>query len=474
MKKIYMLLLAYMLLGSWHLNAQITDIHNFSSNSDPYGNVTPGGNKLFGTAYEGGVNGYGYIFSVNKDGSGFKDLWDCNDTGSIVGNSNGEYPYGDVTVIKDRLYGFTYGGGAHGDGEIFRIDTNGSGYKDLYDFNNATGANLGWGALTLVGNKFFGMTLLGGAHDSGVVFSIDTSGAGYRDIFDLSTSTGTYPESVSLAVYKNKLYGMTYAGGAHDSGAIFSIDTSGAGYKNLVDLDGAKGYYGYGFLTLVGNKLFGMTYYGGAHDSGVIFSVDTNGSAYTRMVDMDSANGYYSYGSLTLARGKLYGMTYYGGARDSGVLFSIDTNGSGYKHVYDFGGGSTTAYFPYGNNITFSHDTLFGLTWTGGLNGYGELFRLQDTSLLAGINNVSLAVGTIKVYPNPNNGRFIVYCNTAFDQQMTMEVYNVLGEKIYTGILKNTVGTNQVDLSTNSTGVYMYRVITSNGVLVNVGKIVIE
>jgi len=472
MQKIYTLLVAFMLAGNWHINAQITNLHNFSSSSYPYGDVTVQGNKLFGTAYEGGANGYGYIFSINKDGSGFKDLWDCNDTGSIVGNSNGEYPYGDITVIKNKLYGFTYEGGAHGDGEIFRIDTNGSGYKDLYDFNNATGANLGWGALTLIGNKFFGMALNGGAHDSGVVFSIDTSGAGYRDIFDLNTRTGAYPQSVSLCVYKNKLYGMTYDGGAHDSGTIFSIDTSGAGYKDLVDFNRTKGYYAQGFLTLVGNKLFGMTYSGGAHDSGVIFSVDTNGSAYTHVVDCDSATGCNSYGSLTLARSKLYGMTYYGGVHDSGVLFSIDTNGTGYKHIHDFGGGSKTAFFPYGNNITFSHDTLFGLTWTGGLNGAGELFRLQDTTLFAGVNNVSSVVGTVQVYPNPNNGSFMVYCNTTFNQGMTMAVYNVLGEKVYTTTLKNN--SNQVDLGTNVAGVYMYRIITSNGALVKQGKVIIE
>ncbi|HTB08001.1 MAG TPA: T9SS type A sorting domain-containing protein [Bacteroidia bacterium] len=471
MKKIYMLLSLALLFGGASLKAQITDLYDFGSNSYPYADVTIAGNKLFGTAYEGGANGYGYFFSVNKDGSGFKDLWDCNDTGTIAGNSNGGYPYGDVTVIKDKLYGFTYEGGAFGYGEIFRIDTNGSGYKDLYDFASATGGNLGWGGLTLIGNKFFGMGTYGGAYDSGMIFSIDTNGTGYKDLFDFNGTNGGYPESVSLAVYKNKLYGMTEEGGVNDSGVIFSIDTNGSGYKDLVDLNYSKGYYPYGFLTLVGNKLFGLTYYGGVHDSGVVFSVDTNGAGYKNLVDMDSATGCFPAGSLTLARNILYGMTDEGGVHDSGIIFSIDTTGKGYQHVYDFGG-STSAIYPYGNNITVATDTLFGMSDEGGINGYGQLFMLKDTALLAAVNNVSIPKGNISIYPNPNNGRFNVLCNVPSISGMIMDVYNVIGEKVYTGSLKNA--NNQVDLSANSKGVYLYKVITLEGAIVKQGKIILE
>ena len=471
MKKIYILLSMALVFGSVSLKAQITDLYDFSTNSYPYADVTVAGNKLFGAAYEGGANGFGYFFSVNKDGSGFKDIWDCYDTGTIAGNSNGTYPYGDVTIVKDKLYGFNYGGGAFGYGNIFRIDTDGNGYKDLYDFSQITGGDLGWGALTLIGNKFFGMGAYGGANNYGVIFSIDTDGTNYKDIFDFDNVNGGYPYSTSLAVYKNKLYGMTYEGGVNDSGVIFSIDTDGNGYKDLVDLNYSKGYYPDGFLTLIRNKLYGMTYQGGSHDSGVVFSVDTSGAAYANLVDMDSATGYYTYGALTQSGSKLYGMLYSGGMHDSGVVFSIDTNGTGYKHIYDFGG-SYSAFYPYGNNITVVSDTLYGMTYDGGLNGAGELFRLQDTSIFTSVNNVRVTAGIVNIYPNPSNGRFNVFCNSPSGNVMIMEVYNVIGEKIYTGSLKNA--NNQVDLSVNSKGVYMYKVVTLEGAIVKEGKIVLE
>ncbi len=461
-----------LLLGMGHLNAQITDLHNFSVNSAPYADVTTTGNKLFGASNEGGKNGYGYFFSVNKDGSAFKDIWDCNDTGLVEGNANGGYPYGDVTVIANKLYGFNEDGGAFGYGNIFRIDTNGAGYKDLHDFNDTAGASMEWGALTLIGNKFFGMTYGGGAYGYGVIFSIDTNGAGYKDIFNFNDTNGAYPQSVSLAVYEDKLYGITYQGGINDSGVIFSIDTDGSGYKDLVDFTYSKGYFPYGFLTLVGNKLFGMTYEGGTLDSGVIFSVDTNGIAYKILVNMDSATGCFPQGALTLARNKLYSMTYQGGAHDSGDIFSIDTNGTGFKRIYDFQGGSS-AFYPSGNNITVSTDTLFGMTWDGGLNGYGELFMLKDTALLASVNTVSIPDAIVKVFPNPNNGIFNIQIANSHKliANSFIEVYNMLGEKVYSAIVNSKM---QIDLSNNADGVYLYRIIAETRELIGEGKVVIQ
>ncbi len=58
------------------------------------------------------------------------------------------------------------------------------GYRDLWDFNAATGDLPEYGALTLMGNKFYGMTYGGGSGNFGVIFSIDTNGKpGYTGIF---------------------------------------------------------------------------------------------------------------------------------------------------------------------------------------------------------------------------------------------------------------------------------------------------
>ncbi len=53
-------------------------------------------------------------------------------------SGNGEHPNGSLTFYANKLYGMTSQGGAHDVGCIFRIDTDGTGYQDLYDFNDTT------------------------------------------------------------------------------------------------------------------------------------------------------------------------------------------------------------------------------------------------------------------------------------------------------------------------------------------------
>ena len=86
------------------------------------------------------------------------------------------------------------------------------------------------------------------------------------------------------------MYGMTSAGGVHNKGCAFSIDTNGSHYTDLLDFNGTNGSQPFGSLTLLKNKLYGMTSAGGADSSGIIFSIDTNGGAYTDLLDFDTAN----------------------------------------------------------------------------------------------------------------------------------------------------------------------------------------
>ncbi len=70
---------------------------------------------------------------------------------------------------------------------------------------------------------------------------------------------------------------MTLIGGLYDSGCVFSIDTSGSNYKDLLDFDGTNGVAPYASLIRSGSKLLGMTAMGSAFYHGNIFSIDTNG-----------------------------------------------------------------------------------------------------------------------------------------------------------------------------------------------------
>ena len=59
-----------------------------------------------------------------------------------------------------------------------------------------------------------------------------------------------------LTIYKNMMYGVA-AGGANISGCIFSIDTNGNGYTDIFDFNGSNGISSGGDLIIIGGKLFG-------------------------------------------------------------------------------------------------------------------------------------------------------------------------------------------------------------------------
>lgn len=169
--------------------------------------------------------------------------------------TNGKYPfYGTLAISGNVLYGMTNQGGTNGKGNIFSINTDGTGYKDLHDFNDTTDGYEPMGSLTLSGNVLYGMTNHGNSvnamfKDNGVIFSINTDGSGYKILLDF----GMPPESItgptgSLTVSGSVLFGMSSTGGG--AGDIFSVNTDGTGFMSLHHFSCGAGVYPNGDLTL--------------------------------------------------------------------------------------------------------------------------------------------------------------------------------------------------------------------------------
>src|ERR1700722_6261148 len=96
---------------------------------------------------------------------------------------------------------------------------------------------------------------------------------------------------------------LTFSGGANSYGCIFSMDTTGKGYKDLHDFTYnhcAKGQIPLGSLTIVGGSLFGMNC-GGAYNYGYIFSIYTNGKVFKDIFDFNGTQGADPTGSLTFS-----------------------------------------------------------------------------------------------------------------------------------------------------------------------------
>ncbi len=102
------------------------------------------------------------------------------------------------------------------------------------------------------------------------------------------------------------------------------------------------------------------------------------------------------------------------------------------------------------------------------INYNGNIYAARFT----GHKNVSTGVlevtNNIHFYPNPSTGTIFI---SGLSSGFTIELYNLLGEKIYSTVSENSF--NQLHLNMQAKGLYLYRVTGSNGIQAT-GKIVIE
>jgi uncharacterized repeat protein (TIGR03803 family) len=325
--------------------------------------------KLYGMTDYGGSFSFGFIFSFDPATSTYAKLKD-------FGIGMGGYPLGTLIQMPDgKLYGVTASGGSCGHGVIFSFDPSDSIYTTLKDFgSNNTGTSMHGSLIQASDGKFYGMTYNGGISNRGVIFSFDPFHSTYTKLKDFDNTNGSYPYGSLIQTSDGKLYGMTYQGGSSNQGVIFSFDPTTSTYAKLKDFDGTNGRYPYGsLLQAIDGKLYGMTSEGGSGNYGVIFSYDPATSTYTKLKDFNGINGRNPYGSFVQASdGKLYGMTSQGGGSSFGIIFSFDPSNSTYTKLKDFD--NTNGGSPYGSLIQASNGKLYGTASGGGSSNYGVIF----------------------------------------------------------------------------------------------------
>ncbi len=126
--------------------------------------------NLYGTTFDGGINGGGTVYELSPSNSG----WTFTVLYSFVGGYGG--PYNKLTLdTKGNLYGFTNSEGAYGFGEIFKL-TPGNGtwtLTDLYDFPGGAEGGFPYGSVAVDGTgDVFGTAVIGGSNNQGIIFEI--------------------------------------------------------------------------------------------------------------------------------------------------------------------------------------------------------------------------------------------------------------------------------------------------------------
>lgn len=288
------------------------------------------GNMLYGVTIFGGTGGNGVVFAMDTGGMNFTNLHDFSaliyDT-----NSDGASPEGKLTLAGNTLYGTAYGGGPNFGGTLFSVKTDATGFTNFYSFSSPD-----YGPesqLVFSSNKLYGAASFSEA-GSGAIFEVNTDGTGYRDLYTFSmnssdgNSDGAYPAG-DLIIIGRTLYGTASSGGAGNGGTLFKVNIDNGSFANLHNFGASGQAAPAGGLFLQGNVLYGAESYGGSTGYGAVYKLNLNNSNFVTLCSFPAesnktnSDGDTPGADVTLIGNALYGTTGGGGITGDGTVFAL-------------------------------------------------------------------------------------------------------------------------------------------------------
>jgi uncharacterized repeat protein (TIGR03803 family) len=221
-----------------------TTLHSFTATSPsfPYTNgdganpsavLTLAGDTLYGTTRYGGSSGVGTLFKVNADGTGFVTLHNFASGGS---------PGAGLILSGNVLYGVTTLGGTSGSGTVFKVSTNGAEFATLYSFTGGSDGAFPLAELVSSGTNLYGTTSGGGSSGNGTMFALNMDGTGFTNLYSFTAGSGNfgsvtnidgaYPTS-ALIFSHDTLYGAARYGGTYANGTVFNLSLGSVSLPQL-------------------------------------------------------------------------------------------------------------------------------------------------------------------------------------------------------------------------------------------------
>jgi uncharacterized repeat protein (TIGR03803 family) len=197
--------------------------------------IADSASDLYGTTY-GGEYQYGTVYKLTPGVGGYSESLILSFEGQ-----NGENPLASLAADSSgALYGTTSKGGTAKKGVVFKLTPEGSTYAEsvLHDFTGgADGAHPQDDIAVDSGGRVFGTTLIGGAHNAGVVFQLTPSHGSYdfRILHNFAGSPdGANPVAAVIDVGNGVLFGTTTSGGSLRNGTVFRLSPNGNLYREKI------------------------------------------------------------------------------------------------------------------------------------------------------------------------------------------------------------------------------------------------
>jgi uncharacterized repeat protein (TIGR03803 family) len=410
---------------------QETVLYNFCEQdfcldgATPNSPLTAVAGSLYGTSSNGGISCpsgtcAGAVFLLSPEPSGGCEAGYNTGNGwcefviynfcSTAGCADGALPLGSVSYLNahfnrpGNFYGTTRYGGTYFHGVVYEISS-----KPVLG-NCPTGSNQSGGWCETVLYNFcsynIGVSCSDGVYPGGNLVEdssgnlygvvVGEAGTGVGGVFELSPDQqGGYDEEIvysdpviqiGLAMdSEGNLYGTDLNFNLGEANVFKIVPSQGFLQTNIYTFTSSEGFPTGVTVDSAGN-LYGATYTGGTKNLGTVWKlipVTTGKKAgtYTRKVlhtFTTEKGGEYPETPVTLdSSGNIYGTAIGGNKACSGgcgTIFELAVDGDTYKYSLLWSFNGTDGANP--GVPTISAGTLYGVTASGGINGWGTMFEL--------------------------------------------------------------------------------------------------
>jgi uncharacterized repeat protein (TIGR03803 family) len=305
------------------------------------------------------------------------------------GANTGTSPYNKlIEGPNGALFGTTrFQGSPANGGTLYTVNKDGSGFRVLHVFAAQPGdggiptyAGLAVGTNGLL----YGVTDAGGIANYGTIYSIRPDGSDYRTIFHFTASDGARPRGQLIVADDGALIGTTFGS------TIFRIEHDGSHFRTLSFAEtngvGSGAAYQAGVIKGSDGWLYGTSEAGGLinpspefndpwGDIGTVYRIQQDGGNYQILHQFQGTlfgDGAFPHGALLEASdGVLYGMTPKGGQyglppfnaeRSLGTIFRLNRDGTDYRVLHRFHDDTDAGGGPYHELVEGSDGALYGHT----------------------------------------------------------------------------------------------------------------
>lgn len=213
------------------------DFYSPTTGRNPFGSLMEATNgKLYGMTSGSQYEGTLFEYSISTS--------TCTKLLDFYGASNGAKPGGSLMQASNgKLYGLTQKGGVFNYGVLFEYDLISGIYTKKVDFDSINiGCYPSGTLLQAIDGKLYGMTVSGGTNNYGVLFEYDITNDTIikkLDFDGINTGGGSYGSLMQAS--NGKLYGLTMMGGCYNNGVLFEYDPVSDIFSKKLDFDSING-----------------------------------------------------------------------------------------------------------------------------------------------------------------------------------------------------------------------------------------